>query len=690
MRFFTAISCLLLSVLVTEAQINPEAVDIVRDQWGVPHIFAKTDVEVAYGFAWATAEDDFKTMQDLLLPVKGLAGLVNGKKGAVMDVAVHLIGAEEIVEARYEKDLSPGFRKYVEAYCAGVNAYAENHPKEILHRKLFPISGKDVIKAYVVGMSLMSGVERALTAVLKGEIASPPIVAAVGSNALAVSSRKTKDGKTYLAINSHQPLEGVNSWYETHLHSEEGLNFLGGTFAGAPVVHIGVNPYLGWGHTVNYPDLTDVFRLEMHPKEKLLYKFDNEWLKLAPYHTKARIKALGILKIGVKQKFYQSKYGVTIETDQGFYALRFPGNRNIKAAEQWYRMTKAMNLDEFMTALKMQGHISLNTVYADREDNIFHISNGLFPKRNGSYDWKEVLPGNTSATLWPDDYYPIDSLPQVLNPAAGFVFNCNNTPFISTAPADNPDPKTVPTTMGFQAPDAINNRSVRLLELIGQYDQISYDDFKRIKYDRSYNKPLHSATKLEPIFHLNPETYPDLAENIRLLADWDREANIESEAAATFILVINFLRRELKDRASFQTGDELNEKKLIEALRHAQNHLLKYFGKKRMSLGELQRHSRGEIDLPVSGGTDVLAALSARKQKDGRLRARAGDSYIEMARFSKNGVEIETINAFGASAKPDSPHYTDQMEMYVNQKLKPMTLDKETIFREAKRVYHPR
>ena len=223
-----------------------------------------------------------------------------------------------------------------------------------------------------------------------------------------------------------------------------------------------------------------------------------------------------------------------------------------------------------------------------------------------------------------------------------------------------------------------------------KYEKISYEDFKRIKYDRAYHKPLQSAMKLEPIFHLSPENYPEIAESIQLLAHWNRETDPESKAAALFNISLDYIQKNLEDISSLQVGDELDEIKLAAALRHAQNYFQEHFGGLQPTLGELQRHSRGEVDLPIGGGKDVLTAISARQQPDGRLRARAGESYIELVRFSKDGPEIETINAFGASAKPDSPHYTDQMKMYVKQQLKPMTLDKEKVLQEAVRIYHPK
>lgn len=671
------------------AQIDPKNIDIVRDKWGVPHIFAKTDTEVAYGFGWATCEDDFKTIQEQLLPIRGVMGLIHGKSGAAVDVAVHLIEAHQLVNDRYDSDISPEFKAYLDGYCSGVNAYAKKFPKEVLHRKLFPIESKDIIKAFVLSMTWMSHTVKDLQSLTGNKIKAIKLPEATGSNAFAVTGKRTTDGKTYLAVNAHQPLEGLNSFYEAHLCSEEGMNILGGTFAGSPVISLGSNNYLGWAHTLNYPDFSDIFQLEMHPTEKLKYKLDGNWEMLEHYNTKAHIKVMGFLKVGAKQKFYKSKFGVTFETDNGFFALKFPANRTVKTAEQWFRMGKATNWEEFKTALEMQGIAASNIVYADGEGHIYYVSNGRFPIRNPNYDWKGVVPGNTSATLWRDEVYPMDSLPHVLDPASGFVYNCNHTPFLSSSLEDNPKLSSIPATMGFQPPSSLTNRAVRFYELFNELDKVSYDDFKRIKYDRFYHTPLKSAPKLELIFHLDTDKYPEIKESIELLANWNRETVIESEAATLFNLCVSYLKGKIKNPAHFSEGDKLDEALLVESITYARDYCSQYFGSVHVPLKRLQRHSRAGVNLPVSGGTDVLAALSASKQEDGTLRARAGDSYIQLARFSKNGVEIESINAFGASSKPNSPHYTDQMEMYVNQELKTMTLDKEIVLKSAERIYHP-
>lgn len=690
MKYFFLLFLLCLSFSVY-SQIDPQRITIVRDEWGVPHIFAPTDAEVAYGFAWATAEDDFRTMQEQVLPVKSLMGLVGGKSGAVMDVAVHLLDTRNIVAERYEQDLSPEFRAVLAAYAAGLNAYAAAHPKEILHKRLFPIRPQEIIETYILGMSLMSGVDRELSAILQERLPVATAEEGKGSNAIAVSRRRTKDGKTYLAINSHQPMEGMNSWYEAHLCSDEGWNILGACFPGGVSIFVGANNYLGWGHTVNYPDLADVYRLEMHPEEADRYRFDGEWLPLESYDVKARIKLLGLLPVGAKQKFYKSKYGVTFKTGQGVFALRFPANRDIRAAEQWYRMNKATDWKSFREALAMQAIISTNIVYADRDDHIYYLGNGRFPKRDPAYNWRGVVPGDTSATLWPDDYYPLDSLAQVLDPVSGYVYSCNHSPFLASGADDNPKISDVPKSMGYVLPERMTNRAARFAELIDQYEQMDYEDFKRIKFDVAYTRPLRAYPRLEPVFSLSAELYPQLKISIELLQNWDRQATMDSPAASTFILTLNYLLRDksLHGERSLRGGTELTEAKLVEALTFAQTHLQQHFGQAVVPLAQLQRHTRGQVSLPIAGAPDVLAAIYGNLQEDGTIRPRVGESYIQLVRFSEQGAEMETINAYGASAKPGSSHFTDQMRLFTQQQLKPMTLNRETIFRTAKSIYHP-
>jgi acyl-homoserine-lactone acylase len=225
---------LLIALPIFGQKIDPNRIDIVRDKWGVPHIYAPTDAGVAYGLAWAHAEDDFKTIQQGFLASKAMLGSYLGKSGATIDFVLQLLQCRKIVEQRYDTDLSADFKLLLEGYAAGINAYAQAHPKELLMKKLFPANPKDMMTYLILQMALSSGVDGALEKIVSSKI--PLAFKKGGSNAYAINSKKSADGLTYLAINSHQPLEGPVAWYEAHLNSEEGWNILGALFPGAPLI----------------------------------------------------------------------------------------------------------------------------------------------------------------------------------------------------------------------------------------------------------------------------------------------------------------------------------------------------------------------------------------------------------------------------------------------------------------------
>lgn len=668
-------------------------IKIARDQWGVPHIMAPTDAEVAYGLAWAECEDDFVTLQEQMAAGKGLLGEIKGQDGLIVDFAIKFMGLPEIAEAKYDQEVTGRFKTYLESFADGINAYAALHPEEVLLDDLFPLSGKDGIVGYLLGNVEVSGAGKDLQKIMNGKIIKElKSNFPKGSNAIAISKQKTTDGKTYLAINSHQPLEGWYSWYEAHLISEEGLNILGGTFPGGMVIFHGTNEHLGWAHTVNHADFSDVYKLTMHPDNDLQYEFDGEWLTLEEKKHWAWMKVAGPLKIPIRQTSYQSKYGPTFETDDGFYAWRFAVGETIRMGEQWYKMNRATNFEEFYNALKIQGIACLNIVYADKEDNIYYLSNGRLPVRNPKYDWSTVLPGNTSATLWDGNTVPLDSLPQVLNPECGWVFNTNNTPYSASDVRDNFVETALNKTMGYQGAGLENNRSSRFLELINQYDSLSYEDFKRIKYDRQYPAKmiLPSATNLEMLMNLDASEYPDIADAIQLLADWNRQTYLGNTTAPLFLLTWKHIDAIRKAEDRVVRGGILTMEDCIEGIRLAKTELLEKFGQLEVEIGKFQRHIRGDVNIPLGGGPDVLAAMYSREQENGQYKGMAGDSYIELVRFSPNGVEIESVNAYGSSAKEGTEHFTTQMELFAGQKLKKMTLDKEEVLRTAVKVYSPR
>ncbi|WP_353549379.1 penicillin acylase family protein [Sediminibacterium sp. KACHI17] len=677
-------SILLLSfsllVLSLSAQFNINKIEIVRDSFGVPHIFAPTDAEVAYGLAWAHAEDDFYTIQQSYMAGKALLGAYKGKEGATIDYIVHLMRIKELVAAKYESDISPAYKRLLEGYAAGFNAYAKAHPKEVLLKKLFPITPKDMLQYSVLQLCVLSGADGALKSIFGNTVPVLDDMKPGGSNAFAFNSRKTTDGQTYLAINSHQPLEGPVSWYEAHLQSEEGWNIIGANFPGAPTILSGVNEYLGWAHTVNEPDKLDVYQLSINPNNKLQYLFDGQWETLEEKTANLKVKVSAI-RIGVKRKVYWSKYGPTVITERGTFSIRMPAQMDIRGLEEWYWLNKAKNFTEFKKALNMMAIPGYNIVYADRYDTIYYLSNGRIPVRDKMYNWRGTLPGNTSKTLW-TEIHPLENLPQVLQPSSGFVYNTNHSPFHATEGPDNF--KLSDLTMGYETLE--NNRSMRFAELIKQYDKVSYEDFKRIKYDGRYPEKFSFAIDIDSLFMLNASQYPALADLIHQLKQWDRNSDIQNTGATIFAHInyqIYALARQGKRPAILTTPI------CISLLENTRKDLMQYFGKTNVPLGDYQKHVRGDKSIPLPGLPDVLTAMYSVTWKNGMVKGNQGESYIELVRFTKDGPIIESINTYGASAKKGSPHYTDQMEMFAAQKTKKMSLKKEDAYKNAIRVYHP-
>jgi len=665
------------------AQINPAAIDIVRDSFGVPHIFAKTDQEVAYGLAWAHSEDDFSTIQTCFLAAKGLLGAVKGKEGAAIDYVVQAIRAKELVEEKFST-LSPDFVRVLEGYCAGFNAYAKAHPKEVLHKRLVPITPRDMAAFGVLQLFVFTGGDVALQSIVAGTVPTAHWPTVHGSNAYAFNSHKTKDGQVYLNINSHQPWEGIVAWYEAHLCSEEGWNITGGLFPGAPCILHGNNEYLGWAHTVNNPDKTDVFQLEMNPKNGLQYHFDGQWRTLEARSIRLKVKISGV-KLSVRKQAWWSVYGPTFKNKKGMFAIRSSGMFDIRALEEWYRMNKAQNFTQFYKALKMESIPGFNLVYADRYDTIFYVSNGKLPIRTPGYDWLHTVPGNTSRTLW-GQFHPLEDLPQTLNPTSGYLFNSNHSPFNASAPADNLNVARFDSTMGYETTE--NNRSRRFMELIAPLAKIDYTDFKRIKYDQQLPAKISYAVNLDSLLLLSGAQYPDIAPLIDTLHRWNRQSDIYSVGAAQFLATIQYVSKKyhLKDIYQRKT---LTTAESVDALRHTKRYLMKHFGRLAVPLGDYQKMVRGKKERQLAGLPDVIAAIYSTPYKKGMVKGFVGDCMIQLVRFTPQGPLIESVNTYGASNRPNSKHYSDQMDMFLEHKTKPMFLDKKTVYTRAERVYHP-
>ena len=673
---------LLFTTSISYSQINPENIDIVRDQFGIPHIFGKTDAEVAYGLAWANAEDDFNTIQEAYLAGNAMLSNYIGLKGAPADFITQFIGSKELIDKKIG-EISDDYLKVISGYAQGLNSYAEKNPDKVLYKKLFPITPKMMMMYSQLQLFISNqGADwagRILNNDTQDDFLDQNLT---GSNVIAMNSNKTDNGETFLAINTHQPLDGPTSWYEVHLNSEEGTNIIGTLYPGTPHVLIGVNENLGWSHTVNYPDKTDVYKLRMKNNRK--YIVDGEEYKLEKLKAKISVKILGF-PIKINRKYFKSIYGPTLKNKSGYYSIRTPTLFNVKALEQWWKMGKSKNFTEFYNTLKMKQIPGFNIGYADKYDTIFYISNGIIPKRAEGFNWKGIVPGDTKRTLW-TEYYDIEDLPQVIQPKAGFIYDANHSPFKSTSAEENPKEEDFSDRMGYETYD--NNRSTRLIELIESYDKVSYEDFKVIKYDNSFpTKFNYTRMDISIVEMLKLEKDHELFEILDIIQKWDRKTDIDSQGAGIFGILYYQLVWNYRDE--IYKNNIVTQETLISALTDVREYLIDNFGSINITLGDFQKLVRGDKEIPIWGLPDVITAMSSRPYKDGMHKVTQGESYIGLVRFNKKGPVLESIISYGNSDNPNSEHYSDQMELYSKFKTKKMTFDKEKIYREAKSIYSP-
>ena len=664
-------------------------VEIMRDSYGVPHIFGTTDADAAFGFAYAHAEDDFSTIQQTIAFGRGQTAQFEGRAAAPADFMFDLFAVEDTVR-RVMPSIPDDVRAVSRAYAHGLNLYAANNPAEVLPG-LFPVTEADVHAGFVFGTPFFYRLDGYLTELFEAEDApdvSPWNQTAArdlsvrGSNGFAVAPSRSESGHTFLVVNSHQPMEGRYAWYEAHTVSEDGLNLAGATFPGVPILTQGVTPDLGWTHTVNRPDLVDIYKLEVEGDR---YKLDGEWRDFDIGEAELRIKLFGPFSLPITRRTLRSAHGPVIEAPTGHYAVRFAGMGEHGALEQWFRMGKARNMSEWRQALERNGVLSFNIVYADREGNIGHVYNARMPNRIEGPDWSEVLPGDKSELIW-EGYRDPAELPQIWNPECGWVFSANATPFRVTDAACDLSRSDFSPTFGIE--DRITNRSRRAVALFENDESITREELLRYRSDTRYDPQSRVMQMVVDIVSADASGDAELLAAQDLLRAWDGSADAESRAAALAIITATrTYGYEMDEPAQSDTA-------LLDNVRQTLADLRGEFGRIDPKWGEVMRIKRGDVNAALGGGPDVLRAIYADRDgvaKDGFMNAFAGDTHIMVAEWDAAGeLRLDSILQYGsATTRPDSPHYNDQVELFARGGYKRMPMTESEVRSVATEVYRP-
>jgi acyl-homoserine-lactone acylase len=678
---------------------------IERDHLGVPHVIGERDVDAAFGFAYAQAEDNWQIIHDTIPFYRGTNAAINGKDAATVDFLVQWLGIWETIDRDYETQLKPETRAWIGAFVDGINYYAALHPEQT-NPSIFPITEKDVVAGYMLRHLLFYGFDASITELFEpqrqrpvsrgpadADIQARPMAEGVtignlpvGSNAIAVSAPFTIDGATRLAINSHQPTTGPVAWYEAHIQSKEGLNVMGGLFPSSATIGVGFTENLAWGATVNKPDLVDIYVLDMDPNDPMRYKLDGEWKTLEAKDIEIEVKLFGFLPWTVTEVGLKSEHGPVIQNDHGTYAVRYAGMGEVRQLEQWLAMSKAQNFEQWRDAMRLQAFASFNFVYADREGNTMFVHNSLTPKRLPSYDWAQYLPGDDSRLIW-QDYMAFDDLPQVINPASGYIHSANQTPFRVSAETDNPNKDDYAIEDGF--PTRMTNRADRGLELLAELESISEQQFFDIKHDKKYSVNSRAYAYLQQAASAdlgaiqgdNLQNYQDAQ---TLITNWDLSTDIENRGAALSACVLG------GEWLSEQRGSDAP--KALDELVRCTDLLMSTSGRIDPLWGDVNRHVRGDLNIPVAGGPDTLRAIYGMgMEKDGYLTNVAGDGlYYQVSWDAQGDLKVRGVHQYGAATIDESsPHYADQAEDYANEILHDPLFDDARRQSKIERRYRP-
>lgn len=676
--------------LLAERSAGPPAhryaVTIARDSWGVPHITGPTDPDVAYGIAYAHAEDDFSTLQEVLAMTRGRLGAMTGSDGAKTDYVVHLLGARATVDRDY--DAQPAdVRALLDGYASGLNAFARRHPGEVRLAKLFPVDGHDVAVGFVARSPFFYGLDGVLGA-LAGDKPLPaerapaeaPLVTPAGpnpeeagSNGFVVAPRKSTDGWTRLVSNSHQPWKGGVAWYELVVQSGTGWHFAGATFPGAPYPLLGHNETLGWTNTVDRPDLVDVYKLRA---DATSYLYDGRRRPLERHRVWLPVKLLGPFVLPVPKTIERAIQGPVIRDKAGAFAIRYGGADQLRMVEQYYRLTRARTYAQWNAAMAIQGVPATNFLYADATGRIDHVYNASFPNRKPGFDYGRVLPGDTSRDYQPGTV-PWSAVPQHINPPSGFLVNANNAPYLASGPGSELPPQ--PPLLGVETDTT--NRATRAVELMLATPRIGQAELERIKYDSGISRTGWAAKWFADLLATRD---PALEPARALLRRWDWNLDGTGPADA---LAASLMRAGQKWH--YQRQPELDP---TTELRKAAADLRAHFGRLDPPLGQVLRLRHGRVDLPLDGGPEVLRAASTWDEApDGRFVVNHGDSFIMFMGWDRQGhVHSRSIQPYGAATtRPDSPHYADQAPLFARHRTKPVWFTAAALKGHVERVERP-
>jgi penicillin amidase len=690
-------------------------VTIYRDEYGVPHIVGETEEATFFGYGYAQAEDHLERMMIQYRDAQGRRAEVLGFE-ALGDGYLYFIPYEYRWDGDYlqrlvrtkaavvenKSKIDPEVFRILDAFARGVNHYInENRPR--IPDWIDGITAEDVEALERSHYLRFYSVHDALNKI------SDPIrhLPNFGSNQWAIARQKSANGRIIHVEHTHMPWANRFQNYEAHLITPGKLNTGGISWFGSPFFLDGFNDKITWSATWNQPNMSDVYEEKLNPENPLQYRYEDEWRDIRVEHETFQVKGPKGME-SVTLPLHYTHHGPVVKIDREkhrAWSVKLPNFDGVNYSLGIYGMMKARNLDEFKKAVARQLMPRWNLLYSDAE-NIYWVHNGNVAKRNEKYDWSKPVPGWTKETEW-GPYFPFESYPQLLNPASGFLQNCNNPFWVATKASGLKPLEPAPyylshSVKATDGEEVLNTRGERIFQVLTQDKKFTLDEMIELGFDTYVMASEVIVPLLEKAYAARkPVADKRLVAAVERISAWDRRSDKDS-VAYTLVSYWAKAYRELFRGAQFARFNAYDRKKKIDvssgeeqdrawkALSEAVNRVEKQFGKIEVPWGQINVVVRGG-KFPLGGEATfgVLHPDEGPEQENGEIHCNDGWGHLLIV-MEGEPKQVWSLLPYGQSEHTSSPHYNDQAKLHSERKVKRFWLTADEILKHSKSVWGDR
>ena len=688
-------------------------VTIIRDDWGIPHVYGRTDADAVFGVMYAQAEDDFNRVETNYITSMGRAAEHEGESAVFRDLRMKLFIHPDSMKAMYVR--SPQWLKaLMDAYADGLNFYLHRNPQ--VKPKVITRFEPWMALTFSEG-SIGGDIERVSIPSLRAFYTDTPAPRTAdetdeleeprGSNGIAIAPQNTVNRRALLLINPH------TSFFfraEAQMVSEEGLNAYGAMTWGQFFIYQGFNDRAGWMHTSSSVDNIDEYVEDVFTRGgKLFYRYGNEERPVhessitVPFRTPSGSMA--------SRRFtaYRTHHGPIVRAENGKWVAVRLMEEPLKALQQSYLRTKARNLAEFRKTMELHTNSSNNTLFADADGNIAYMHANFVPRRDTSFRWNQPVAGSDPRTEW-RGVFSFDESPNVINPPNGWVYNTNNWPYSAAGPY-SPKKADYPVYVDEGSENARGLHAIRVLDGRKDFTIASLIDAAYDEYLTAFEAMLPPLVRDYDALPPSDSLQERLAGQVATLRAWDYRWSDHSIPTTLAIYWGEELQRSVARTASqarMSSYDYAIQRatpaERLRALVVASDTLTAHFGTWRTPWGHINRFQRltGDITQPFNDAAPSLpvAFPSARWGSLASFGARpypgtrrwygtSGNSFVAVVEFGADSVRARAVTAGGQNGDPASKHFNDQAIRYATGDLRPVYFYRSQLAGHIEREYRP-